>query len=79
MTCLDCGRDVGPTSLRCRKCHGALLTRLSIEENAEFDRALLELVELGISMRSIGTMLGVSGARAHQKVQAARWRETQRQ
>jgi hypothetical protein len=45
----------------------------------DYDRAILELVEIGISVRGIAAMMGVSGARAHQKIKLARWRETQRQ
>ena len=76
--CRDCGKAIGPTSTQCRKCHGASLTRQSIEVSTEFDRAILELGEIGVSVRGLAAMLGVSGARAHQKIKLARWRETQR-
>jgi hypothetical protein len=76
--CQDCGKEIGPTSIRCRKCHGALLTNQSIADSTDFDQAVLELGEIGISVRGLASMLGVSGARAHQKIKLARWRETQR-
>jgi hypothetical protein len=82
--CLDCGN---PTAggLRCKTCHGAFISGLALTATAAADARILLLVNpdrdghKGITVRQLAGMLGVSTARAHQKIKLAREREEKRE
>ena len=79
-TCIDCGTETLSGGLRCRKCHGAYMRRLSLEATAGTDRSLLAEVEKeGLNSSRLAARYGISRVRATQKIALARKREAARQ
>jgi hypothetical protein len=75
--CLDCGKATAG-GIRCKLCHGAFIAQKALDETAATDSTILGLVKDGLTVRQIAGQLGVSAARAHQKIQIARAREVKR-
>jgi hypothetical protein len=77
--CIDCG--VNPTTgLRCRTCYGRYKARQVLDETADRDRELLDMVDRErLSGQRLADRLGVSRVAATNRVREARRRGAERQ
>ena len=76
--CIDCG---APTSggLRDKKCHGAMMARMALQETAERDHQLLTMLRTeGLNGQRLAARLGISKTRARERIRTAEEREAKR-
>jgi hypothetical protein len=76
--CFDCGK---PTSggIRCNACNREDLARQALDETADIDRMILEMVADGVTGARLGARLGISRVRASKRIEIAKGREAKRQ